>query len=320
MSARGSARTLDGVEISPGKLCNCRCVFCTSGFERESARAWAPLRSVVSALARYRRGGAWAVGFVGGEPTAYPGLVGAVVAARRLGYRRIAVCTNGIRLSAGEYAPRLAAAGLTRATVSLHSIDPAVESRLTGVPGVWRRKVAGLRELLRERDAGRLRDGVSLNPVVCRPTLPGLERYVEFFGAVGVSDIRFNFIWPRYKALRDRAFVPSYAEAVPRLLAVGRAARGPALSFGGVPICVLPEKIQRSERAAAPFEEARRDLERETVRATKTRLTAGPWEEPRDHHARVPACARCARRSRCAGPYESYVALYGSEEFRPVHG
>ena len=314
---------MKGVEINPGALCNARCVFCMSGFDRDRHGAWAPPEPLQAELLRFFSEGTRAVGFVGGEPTAYPHLLRSVAYAKRLGYERISIVTNGLRLADPAYARTLARAGATRFALSIHSHRAAVEERLVGVPRVLERQCRAVRNLVALRRQGHVPDNVSLNPVLCRLNMKELKEYVRFFRELGIDDVRFNFIWPRARVRRDPRIVPSYREAVPWMLdALLDNARGPDahLSFGNVPPSVLPAFVhRRTDWARRYFGDS--EMEKESSRH---RPGAGGFErldwlesEKGDFKKGLPACLGCRHRGACPGPWASYVELYGPEEFRP---
>lgn len=318
------------VEIHLGTLCNNRCVFCMSGVERDHKEPWAELSRVREELRHFRKAGCRAVGFLGGEPTAYPRLLEAVADARGLGYDRIAICTNGTRLSDRAYCEALVEAGLTRVTVSVHSHRAEVEDGVvTLVPGNLARKVAGLGHLAALRDAGRLPGGVALNPVLCRPNLREMEEYRDFFGARGVDDVRFNFIWPQGGARTDPAWVPTFREAMPwiarTMLRDEKRPRG-HLTFGGVPRCALRLAGiggRLEERLAARYlDEAGFDPDNDVSLATKSGplLDRFVWQEVKRDALKTKAasCAPCAHRARCEGVWATYADLHGFDGLEPL--
>lgn len=316
---------LRNLELNVGTLCNNRCRFCSSG-EVPGARRWLPLERAREEIRRHYEQGCRALGFLGGEPTVYPHLLDCIRFARSLGYQRVTLCSNGTRLSDAAFVESLLAAGVTRLTLSLHSQQAPVEDRLTGVPGNWERKLRGLRLLLEHRAQGRIPHGVSLNPVLSRRTLDGMEGYIEFFRGLGVADIRFNYIWPISRAEHDRGMVPAYREAMPeilRILMLNEKRFQIHLSLGGVPRCMLRwGGVRLSGRLAAAI--ARKylceaeDLPTE-VFANEERFN---WQARKHDHykTRAPACARCLYAPTCDGVWRTYAALYGLEELAAVEG
>jgi MoaA/NifB/PqqE/SkfB family radical SAM enzyme len=323
MSAEGNP---EGVEINPGMLCNNKCVFCMSGYERDEHPPWAEPGRFRAELLRYRNKGVRALGILGGEPTAYPHLLDSLAYAKSLGYERIAICTNGMRLANMEYARRLVDAGATRFTVSVHSHRAEVEEALVQVPGILAKKWNAVRNLVQLRDEGRLPDNVSLNPVLCRLNMGDMEAYLRFYKSFGVDDIRFNFIWPQARVRGDRKIVPTYREAMPFMLsAILRNEKeiGARLSFGGVPFCALPKAFhRRSDWVRRYFDESALDLRRESSihRSTPREFETLDWFEEKigDFKLKTASCDSCRYRDSCQGVWKSYVEMYGDEEIRPI--
>ena len=318
------------VEIHLGTLCNNRCVFCMSSINRDQKEPWASRERVREELRHFYDKGCRAAGFLGGEPTAYPHIVESIAFAKSLGYGKISLCTNGTRLSDAAFCRALVEAGLTRVTLSLHSHRPEIEDGLiTKVPGNLARKVAAIKNMVALKRGGFFPDSISLNPVLCRPTLWDMETYIAFVGKLGLDDIRFNYIWPHGEVRSDRSWIPSLREAMPeivRLMLVNEKRLGKHLSFGGLPKCALLlaglSGRLMDYLAAKYLDEAGFDPANDVSMATKR----GPMEErfvwqqvKRDVLKTKPtACAACAEQARCEGIWGSYAELYGFEELRPL--
>lgn len=317
-------RKLKNVEINPGRLCNNKCIFCMSGEERDDHDPWAdPARMKDEIRMRYAEG-ARSLGFLGGEPSAYPHILECMAYARDLGYQRIALCTNGVRLSNPEFLSQALAAGLTRVTVSVHSHVPRIEEFLVGVPGILERKVQAVRNLVAARDQGRFRDGVAVNPVFCRPNAPYAEDFVRFFAGLGIRDFRFNFIWPESRVQSDKTVVPQFKDVMPYVLnLIFRNEREwkYQLSFGAIPYCVLPGSFQeRWPLLKRYFFEEGMDLPTEVSFLEPDRVgrvQRFDWHEKGHdvYRMKVRACSGCDLDPVCMGVYRSYVALYGDGEF-----
>jgi cyclic pyranopterin phosphate synthase len=318
------------VDIHIGARCNNRCVFCVSTRERDRREPWAEIADVRRELAHFFRHGCRAVSFVGGEPSVYPGILACISYAKSLGYSKIAICTNGNRFHDPVFCRDAVAAGLTRATISVHSHRSEIEDRhITRIPGNHVRKVAAIRNLVALRKEGLLPDNISLNPVLCRPNLAEMAEYLDYFGNLGINDVRFNYIWPRGAVGKKRAWIPSFREAMPQILsAMLSSERHPRghLSFGSVPWCTLQltEVSSRLHRylAAKYLDEASFDMPNDVSVA---REGGAPWDRfewqelKRDAlKVKPPRCARCARGARCDGVWKTYVDLYGVDELQPL--
>jgi MoaA/NifB/PqqE/SkfB family radical SAM enzyme len=324
-----TAQDLKRVEVHLGTRCNNRCAFCMSADRRDQHEAWSPVQKVRGEIRRYFARGCRALGFLGGEPTVYPHILDCLRTARDLGYTRIALCTNGTRLSNPDFCREVVAAGVTRVAISVHSHRQDVEDKITGVPGNFQSKTAAIRNLLALRKRGLLPDGVSLNPVLSRRTCRETEAYVRFYMGLGIRDIRFNFIWPQAYVIADPAWIPTFREAVPgtaRLLLLNEKRLRIRLTFGGMPKCVLA-LTPLSERLRRYL--ADKYLEEETYDPPNAVVAPGRegeaakrfiWQEAKrnQYKRHVRACACCRHAATCEGVWKTYLSLHGGREFQAV--
>ena len=125
--------------------CNQRCVFCAkSGYPQREI----PLRECVGTLLRKRKEGFGRLYLDGGEPGLLKGLPTVCAAALKLGYRQIVISTNATAFGDGKIISELAILPAARKrisfSVSMHSREPAVSDRLTGLKGGLEKTLAGL--------------------------------------------------------------------------------------------------------------------------------------------------------------------------------
>ncbi|MBI4051093.1 MAG: radical SAM protein [Elusimicrobia bacterium] len=318
---------LKNVEINPGRLCNNKCIFCMSGEERDDHEPWADPERMKAEIRMHYEQGARSLGFLGGEPSTYPHILDCIRYAKDLGYQRVALCTNGTRLANRDFLEEALEAGLTRATVSVHSHIPEIEERLVGVPGILEKKLKAIDNLVVVRREGRLPDNVSLNPVLNRLNAPHMESFVRFFAARGIEDIRFNFIWPESRVSHDKTVVPQFKDIIPYVLNLilrNEKELKLRITFGAMPYCVLPVSLTHSwpllERY---FYEEGNDLPTD-VSFLKPDWNGGVerfnWHRRgrEDYRTKLECCPRCRWESKCMGIYRSYLDLYGAAEFKPI--
>jgi cyclic pyranopterin phosphate synthase len=123
-------RRLAYLRFSLTEACNMACTYCLPEGFPEWLRHKARLgeEDIETVLSGFRRLGFRKVRFTGGEPTVHPGLGKAIATARRLGYEKIAMTTNG------TLASRLDAwieQGLDQINISLDSLRPETFRLLT---------------------------------------------------------------------------------------------------------------------------------------------------------------------------------------------
>ena len=134
--ARG--RALRDLRISVIDRCNFRCTYCMPADRFGPGHAFLPRESLlgddeIETIARVAvRLGVEKIRLTGGEPLLRPGIVGLVERLAAIeGLRDLALTTNGTHLA--RLAPSLAAAGLSRVTVSLDALDDETFGRMNGV-------------------------------------------------------------------------------------------------------------------------------------------------------------------------------------------
>jgi hypothetical protein len=257
-------------------VCSNRCVFC--GQEGLPA---APEPDLDVELRAARRATDF-VTFVGGEPTLAPRLSEAVALAKSLGFRRIALQTNGAELDTPR-ARALGQAGVTDVHVTLLGADARVHDYHSGIPGSFVRAVGALDAA---QEAGLVR---SVTTVVTRSNFRVLSALPRLLGARGVGAWMLAF--PRHagraRVAADRV-VPRYGLAVPFVLHAMEAAMRAGLPsvVSGVPSCLLGPYAAR----ALP-EEARVFAE---------------------------GCSTCEARDACPGVDAEYLARFEGDELSSV--
>jgi MoaA/NifB/PqqE/SkfB family radical SAM enzyme len=290
------------LELVADYRCNQACVGCYSAGE---GRPSMQTREALEALRRGRRDGARFLWLGGGEPTLRPDLRGLVVAARSLGYERVKLQTNGMRLAYAEYARALVDAGVTEVALSLKGPDAAAHDALTRTERAFALLIEGAKNA---RAAGADLEG---DVLVYAHTVASLPDTVALLADLGARRVR---VWNYTHVGGDGSASPAVDE--PRLSAVAAAVAESTRRSGvdvvalHVPACVLDASVR--ERAA--FHAA--DLRMRVVNpgGHAFMLESSPMEG--GHF--VSACASCARRARCSGLRAAYVARHGDGEIRAL--
>jgi len=152
-------RAITDLRISVTDRCNYKCVYCRSSDEG-ALYTELPIADYLRMVRLLVSLGIEKVRLTGGEPLLRSGLVEMVA---ELAQMRIAYHPDGTHLAAGEsghpldialttnghllesLAAPLAAAGLSRVTVSMDAVDPEIFARITRVPRSYERVLAGVR-------------------------------------------------------------------------------------------------------------------------------------------------------------------------------
>jgi MoaA/NifB/PqqE/SkfB family radical SAM enzyme len=288
------------LEVALDYRCNLRCIGCHACHDdgtRISSEDAARL------MREGRERGIESLWIGGGEPTLRDDLLSIVKTARGLGYARVLVQTNGMRLAYAKYADALVAAGVTHVSVNVKSHRADVHDRLSRADGCHALLVDALRGLA-ARDVA-----VSADVLLTRSTIADLPDVVPFYAALGVRRFVLWLLSAADVSERDVVDeIPRIAELVPYLARAAEAARaaGVALVSLHTPPCTLPHELR------ALFEPA----------SSLDLIVVGPdgrafplEDSPFEGGAYVAACAACSVRSRCGGPRADYLRVHGDAEF-----
>lgn len=282
--------------IETGVACNNRCVFCyQSGYRRlPGFPRQLPADEV---RARMRWGvdnGFDEVSFTGGEPTLRPDFLDLIRHARELGYRRVAVTTNGSMLARPPFFEAAVEAGLTSMGVSVHGCTPEVHDALTGRSGSFVRALHAIRNAVATRGSSA---EVRLNTftVVNRLNVERLVDLADLLSLLGVGLMVFQPTLLSKSNVEQASSVsldlPDLIDAVKRVALRG-AVRGFRSKLYNLPPCLFREAfagLDLTQYARATFHE-------QDDRASDQGGDADP-----DGYVRLDACAACCLRGTCPG-------------------
>ncbi|NOY94319.1 MAG: radical SAM protein [Deltaproteobacteria bacterium] len=186
-------------------ICNNHCTFCAVGTRTQVDGHPERQREF---LDKYRQHGVTMVDFDGGEPTLNPELIPLIKHARRIGYERINVTTNG-RLAVYEgFAKKLVRSGLTTLLFSVHGPNKRIHSSQVGVPEAFEQTVKGIENCL-----GFAPRGVELgmNITLTKGNFRSLGDVAQLAYDLGLRWLNVQFLTPFGRATKLHA--PDTAEA-----------------------------------------------------------------------------------------------------------
>jgi cyclic pyranopterin phosphate synthase len=306
-------------EINLGFVCNNLCKFCMVGVLPEQ-RKFSSFVSLKKEIADYYKRGYRALGFLGGEPTIYPKIAGLASFARRLGFKRILIVSNGRRYSDKAFLEKLIHSGVTSFYVSIHSHKAGIEDYLTSVKGSFREKIEGLRNLQYFRDRGLIKDTIFLNIVVNKRNYKYLRDIILFYYRMGFSAFRFNFIRPEGRGfLYARQMVPAYSRIMKHVREALDSAKAlnAEISFDSIPPCLFYRyRIEGFEHYIGELRDGPTESSLEEG-GRRRRFVISQVRISRDK-TKGRSCKKCVFDPICEGVWKNYKRLYGMKEFKPV--
>lgn len=269
-------------------VCNNHCTFCAVGTRTQIDAHPTRLREQ---LARYRERGVTMVDFDGGEPTLNPELVDIVRHARRIGYTRINVTTNGRRCAYEGYAAALVNSGLTTLLFSVHGPDARTHAQQVGVAEAFEQTIEGIRHCVRLAPRG---VELGLNVTLTKSNVTHLAALGELTWSLGLAWMNVQFLTPFGRATRHVA--PDTADAAAHTRALIEAWRGRMkIQVVNLPFCFMPGYEDHLEGDVAKLSRHMAFVNNETVNLA---------EYLAERRTPKPVCKSCPHASFCGGFYE----------------
>ncbi|MFH1235123.1 MAG: radical SAM protein [Candidatus Diapherotrites archaeon] len=293
-------------EILMNWQCNQRCIFCSTGAKFGQKRTIKPLGEIKKEIRTAKRNGADTISFSGGEPTIRKDLIDSVEFAKKEGFEKIEVQSNGMMYKYPAFVERITGAGADRFLVSIHGARAETHDFLTRTEGSFERTTQGIKNLKKA--------GVELrfSIVITKHNFKELVEWAEMLGRFEAFSYHFNFITPIGFAKENYAeLCQKISDTAPFIKkAVGKLDKKGLNSWvHNIYPCNLPGYEGRMSELAEKFTFlSGPDFK---VQIDKTKM---------DGRAKPQACGKCKWNNLCVGPHEKYVELFGNEEFMPVKG
>jgi MoaA/NifB/PqqE/SkfB family radical SAM enzyme len=297
-------------------------------------------------IRHYRRLAMETVEFTGGEPTIRKDIFELADFARREGFKKISVITNGVRLADPDYAARLVDSGINDFLFSLHGSTSRSHDSTTCLPGSFDLLLKAVGNL------NKLKAKVRCNSVVTGKTLDDIYARAKLFCDLGVKTVNFIMFNPIEQAAsseEDNFF--RYSQAAPRLRSViDDFAKGfRKLTIRYIPFCLMEgyeRHIQNVHQVHYDHDEWDYYL-RTRIRQPRWKWLAGVclglfilpgkgrwlrWGVDHARHAaileahswlnkhRFDKCLTCSYGFICGGVWKQYACRFGSDELKPKAG
>jgi MoaA/NifB/PqqE/SkfB family radical SAM enzyme len=290
--------------------CNAKCGFCynpplTEALLQQSV----PFSRAAELLTKARSENYDGVWFTGGEPTLRSDLDKLLLLAKKLGFTRIQVASNGINLAKPTYTKHLVSAGLNYARISLHAANAEIHDRLLKVPGAFDKALAAIRSLQKSGVY------VGVNFVVTSENVIDMPDFFHYcLENLRISDFDVIFLHQRGMMELNQQLALKYTASVKYLrlawkkIVKKKAGHYPTLI--NIPPYVAPELRPWIGDWSMDHEQdtLSRPLARD-INLMQMKLT---------QRMKSSSCRECILDSKCLGFEQEYAQNYGTDEFVPI--
>jgi len=245
------------------------------------------------------------VEFSGGEPTVRKDLPLLILKAKKLGYTKIGISTNGMLISDNSFCNKLICAGLTYISFSLHSPNNKINEIITGTPNSFDRTISGIKNAVNYPNLE-----VIVVTAVQKSNYKHLYQLGKLLYSLGVRYWNVCDLVPEGLA-KDKYFsfsvnrldlFDSLKKIVPLLSKMG------ILLFNFTQ-CSVPKEfpINSVMTMSRKCEETNFVSFNKNGEFIKSSMNNGVL-------SKISICNKCKHTKRCAGFWSSYLKLYGEED------
>jgi len=191
-----ASRAPEKVIVNVTYACNNHCTFCAVGTRTQVDGDLSRQREF---LEQYRALGVRLLDLDGGEPTLHPDLIALIEHARRIGYARVNVTTNGRLLAYEDFARKLVSSGLTSLLFSVHGADARSHARQVGVAEAFEQTTRGIENAVRLAPR---HVELGMNVTITKSNHQELPALAELAWSLGLRWLNLQFLTPFGRATK----------------------------------------------------------------------------------------------------------------------
>lgn len=297
--------------IIAGYNCNNRCRFCINANKKTTLQKSTQL--IVEEIKSARHRDRDYLELIGGELTIRPDFFYLIRTAKKLGFKEIAVATNGRMLSYKDFAKKTIESGITEIIFSIHGHTSQLHDSLTQAKGSFKQLLKGLKNIKSFNFKK-----IGSNTTIVKQNYKLLPKIGKLIYNLGIRNAEFIFVDPTrggaYENFND--LVPEIFDSAPfirKCLRIGKIKKDiKHWHIRYVPLCYFKNyENQISELYEAKhFQTEHLAPDFENFNVEKSRKTIGRIKPQK--------CEFCAKFSICEGLWLEYFRHFGDKEIVPL--
>ncbi len=235
----------------------------------------------------------------GGEPTCHNELPMFMFYSKKMGFKKISIETNAIKLSNEKYLELLINSGLNSCVISIPSLDEKTYEKILDSKGSFVLLKKALKNIIERK--------IPINDVLITltkynykeliPLIKGLKRYTNRFSLFHAR--------PNYTTLYEKDIIIRYSELQKYLYDVFEYCDNNKIEIsngtgaGAIPLCFMGKYLGKSSFYIQIKQNLKPERHDETLTYTKV-------------------CENCKLKEYCPGIAKNYIILFGDKEFKPI--
>lgn len=180
--------------------------------------------------------------FLWWEPTIHPHFLDFISLAKSNGFKNIEVISNGSKFENYDFLKSAVVAGLTRVSISFHSIIGKQESLLTWwIDGIIKKKLRAVLNLLHVYNQWLIEKEISVNIVVSKVNYLTIKKTILALYKLWVKSFRLNFIQLEWNSTKNYSLVAlkyeDFTEELSNILSLCKERSDLRINFEAIPWC-----------------------------------------------------------------------------------
>jgi MoaA/NifB/PqqE/SkfB family radical SAM enzyme len=252
-----------------------------------------------------------AVEFTGGEPTIRKDIIDLVAYAKKIGFKTIAISTNGRMFSYAPFAEKTIDAGLNKVNFSLLGSNEKVHNSISRTPGSFKEIVSGIENVKKNPDVC-----INISSVISSLNVKDLKKFALFVLSLGVRNWYLLDLIPDGNAQKNYSVLSIKPEILKlELNSLQKvSSRFREIGFFDFPLCLFEEGFLKLPNVK--FINAKRRLETSLqVGYNPNRTHAdqkGVFRDSYKEHLKI--CPKCKFYQECGGIWKDYLKMFGGEK------
>jgi len=305
---------LEKPDVTVTLKCNQRCLFCPRAMlEHIAAKS---IKSLDEKLIRIREKGERVV-LTGGEVTILSEFFEIISRCKKLGFKEIAVISNGRKFSNHDFAVKTINSGVSEICVTVYDLREEVHDGITGVKGSLFETMAGIDNLLKIKSSRAMPDFVfRINTVLCSRNASGMENLIKYFHRAGISSILVADV-----VLSDSFDEPldyRVARKIAESILSESFSENFSVVFRGFPLCIFKEIENISLEGDMKPAPVRAEVQNINTASTSQIKLDKYFANFYSNFLKVKACSECFYKDACPGVQKKYLTRFGEEIFSPI--
>ncbi len=293
-----------------GFSCNNNCIMCTTKPKEKNYKD-RTTQEILDDLQKGIKQGFRRVEFTGGEPTIRKDILDLIKSAKDLGYKDIALSTNGRMLSYNDFAEELIKNGVRRINFSLYGHNAKIHNAVTRTPNAFEQTIQGIKNIQKFPEVI-----IIVNTVISKLNYSHLTDMGKFILSLKIKFFNILDLIPDgyakdfYETLVVR--MNDLSDALNNLESILN--KFDLVTFFDFPLCLFKSEIKDNLHTTFITAEGRKNIAKQ-IGYKPVRFKKKEDDIYTDiHKERIGICVKCKFYKECGGIWKDYLDLYGQEE------